>query len=87
MKTFTVGQRVSVQRFKMSGTRTVIDEETGEPTSRPKMRRCGFGAGTVTAVQSAEFYTVEFDSPVPNVNDPSRSQKIWSVYFRDMEAL
>jgi hypothetical protein len=87
MKTFTLGQRVNVTRFKQSGTRSMIDEETGETIAHPRMIRCGKDTGTVTAVQSPEFYTVEFDNPVPSVNDPARSQKIWSVYFRDMEAI
>jgi hypothetical protein len=87
MDTFVIGQRVSVTRYAMQGTRSVIDEETGETITRPRMRRVGRDIGTITCVQSPEFYTVRFDSPVPDVNDPSRSQATWSVYFRDIEGL
>lgn len=83
-KDLKVGSRVVVARYKISGYKEGVDEETGDYIRVPKFRKCGQDKGIVTKVQDESFFTVRFDVPVPNINDPKDLRAEWSVYFRDI---
>lgn len=78
------GDRIRVQRYEIKGRKPCIDEETGEPGTRPVARKAGTDVGVITSRFDAENVNVLFDAPVPDINDPARTSDRWMVYFRDV---